>query len=56
MGFALIHKERKKASEVDCMVLVWDVKEQMATLVDEMAYTMLLTNCLQLALPKFMPT
>lgn len=37
--FALIHKERKKANEVASMVLVGDVKERIAILVDDMADT-----------------
>lgn len=37
--FALIHKERKKANEVDRMVLVGDVKDRVAILVDDMADT-----------------
>jgi len=37
--FALIHKERKKANEVDQMVLVGDVKNRVAVLVDDMADT-----------------
>jgi len=37
--FALIHKERKKANEVDQMVLVGDVKDRVAVLVDDMADT-----------------
>ncbi|XP_031346494.1 ribose-phosphate pyrophosphokinase 1 isoform X2 [Photinus pyralis] len=37
--FALIHKERKKANEVACMVLVGDVKDRVAILVDDMADT-----------------
>lgn len=37
--FALIHKERKKANEVASMVLVGDVKERVAILVDDMADT-----------------
>uniref|UniRef100_A0A1I8IDB1 ribose-phosphate diphosphokinase n=1 Tax=Macrostomum lignano TaxID=282301 RepID=A0A1I8IDB1_9PLAT len=37
--FALIHKERKKANEVDRMVLVGDVKDKVAILVDDMADT-----------------
>ncbi|KAJ8784304.1 hypothetical protein J1605_008455 [Eschrichtius robustus] len=37
--FALIHKERKKAKEVDRMVLVGDVKDHVAILVDDMADT-----------------
>ena len=28
VDFALIHKERKKANEVSCMVLVGDVKDK----------------------------
>ncbi|MEE6509470.1 hypothetical protein FKM82_026308 [Ascaphus truei] len=39
VDFALIHKERKKANEVDRMVLVGDVKEKVAILVDDMADT-----------------
>ncbi|KAH9285566.1 Ribose-phosphate pyrophosphokinase 1 [Echinococcus granulosus] len=37
--FALIHKERKRANEVDRMVLVGDVKGKVAILVDDMADT-----------------
>merc|ERR1712126_516990 len=37
--FALIHKERKKANEVESMVLVGDVKERVAILIDDMADT-----------------
>ncbi|KAM8710627.1 hypothetical protein ACLKA7_017279 [Drosophila subpalustris] len=37
--FALIHKERKKANEVASMVLVGDVKDKIAILVDDMADT-----------------
>jgi ribose-phosphate pyrophosphokinase len=37
--FALIHKERKKANEVACMVLVGDVKDRIAILLDDMADT-----------------
>uniref|UniRef100_A0A2K5LLY0 ribose-phosphate diphosphokinase n=1 Tax=Cercocebus atys TaxID=9531 RepID=A0A2K5LLY0_CERAT len=37
--FALIRKERKKANEVDRMVLVGDVKDRVAILVDDMADT-----------------
>jgi len=37
--FALIHKERKKANEVAEMVLVGDVKNRIAVLVDDMADT-----------------
>uniref|UniRef100_A0A6A7FNR4 Ribose-phosphate pyrophosphokinase 2 n=2 Tax=Hirondellea gigas TaxID=1518452 RepID=A0A6A7FNR4_9CRUS len=37
--FALIHKERKKANEVVSMVLVGDVKDKVAILVDDMADT-----------------
>ncbi|XP_077984915.1 ribose-phosphate pyrophosphokinase 2 [Glandiceps talaboti] len=39
VDFALIHKERKKANEVACMVLVGDVKDRVAILVDDMADT-----------------
>jgi len=37
--FALIHKERKRANEVSSMVLVGDVKNKVAILVDDMADT-----------------
>nr|XP_015905610.2 ribose-phosphate pyrophosphokinase 2 isoform X2 [Parasteatoda tepidariorum] len=37
--FALIHKEREKANEVSSMVLVGDVKDKIAILVDDMADT-----------------
>ncbi|OMH86157.1 Ribose-phosphate pyrophosphokinase 2 [Zancudomyces culisetae] len=39
LDFALIHKERKKANEVSRMVLVGDVKNKIAILVDDMADT-----------------
>ncbi|VDN08695.1 unnamed protein product [Dibothriocephalus latus] len=39
VDFALIHKERKRANEVDRMVLVGDVKGRAAILVDDMADT-----------------
>uniref|UniRef100_A0A8C6KGH6 ribose-phosphate diphosphokinase n=1 Tax=Nothobranchius furzeri TaxID=105023 RepID=A0A8C6KGH6_NOTFU len=39
VDFALIHKERKKANEVDRMVLVGDVRDRVAILVDDMADT-----------------
>ncbi|CAF1045346.1 unnamed protein product [Didymodactylos carnosus] len=39
IDFALIHKERKRASEIDSMVLVGDVKNRIAILVDDMADT-----------------
>ncbi|RDD46811.1 Ribose-phosphate pyrophosphokinase 1 [Trichoplax sp. H2] len=39
VGFALIHKERQKANEVARMVLVGDVKDTTAILVDDMADT-----------------
>lgn len=39
VDFALIHKERKKANEVDRMVLVGDVKDRVAIMVDDMADT-----------------
>ncbi|KAB1276060.1 Ribose-phosphate pyrophosphokinase 1 [Camelus dromedarius] len=39
VDFALIHKERKKANEVDQMVLVGDVKGRVTVLVDDMADT-----------------
>ncbi|XP_036895251.1 ribose-phosphate pyrophosphokinase 2-like [Sturnira hondurensis] len=37
VDFALIHKERKKVSEVDRIVLVGDVKDRVAVVVDCMA-------------------
>jgi len=37
--FALIHKERKKANEVESMVLVGNVKDKVAVLIDDMADT-----------------
>ena len=39
VGFALIHKERKKANEVESMVLVGDVGGRTAVIVDDMADT-----------------
>jgi len=39
VDFALFHKERKKANEVSRMVLVGNVKEKIAILVDDMADT-----------------
>jgi len=39
VDFALIHKERKKANEVASMVLVGDVRDRCAILVDDMADT-----------------
>uniref|UniRef100_A0A8C6W3S2 Ribose-phosphate pyrophosphokinase N-terminal domain-containing protein n=1 Tax=Nannospalax galili TaxID=1026970 RepID=A0A8C6W3S2_NANGA len=39
VGFALIHKGQKKASEVDHVILVRDVKGHVAILVDDMADT-----------------
>lgn len=39
VDFALIHKERKKANEVSSMVLVGDVRDRIAILVDDMADT-----------------
>jgi len=39
VDFALIHKERKRANEVDRMVLVGDVQGRVAILVDDMADT-----------------
>ncbi|KAL1783434.1 ribose-phosphate pyrophosphokinase 1 [Sigmodon hispidus] len=39
VDFALIHKGRKKTSEVDRMMLVGDVKDRVAILVDDMADT-----------------
>ncbi|KAI5250924.1 Ribose-Phosphate Pyrophosphokinase 1 [Manis pentadactyla] len=37
VDFALIHKKQKKASEVKPMVIVGDVKDHVAILVDDMA-------------------
>ena len=39
VDFALIHKERKRANEVASMVLVGDVMQRTAILVDDMADT-----------------
>lgn len=39
VDFALIHKERKKANEIASMVLVGDVSNRVAILVDDMADT-----------------
>lgn len=39
VNFALIHKERKRANEVASMILVGDVKDRCAVLVDDMADT-----------------
>jgi len=39
VDFALIHKERRRANEVAAMVLVGDVKNKVAILVDDMADT-----------------
>jgi len=39
LDFALIHKERKKANEVASMVLVGDVKDRIAIIIDDMADT-----------------
>lgn len=36
---AIIHKERKKANEVSGMILVGDVKDKVALIVDDMADT-----------------
>lgn len=38
-GFALIHKERPRPNEVGRMVLVGDVEDKVAILVDDMADT-----------------
>jgi len=39
VDFALIHKERKKANQIELMVLVGDVSGKIAILVDDMADT-----------------
>ncbi|KAM0749406.1 ribose-phosphate pyrophosphokinase [Meredithblackwellia eburnea MCA 4105] len=39
LSFALFHKERKKANEIARMVLVGDVKDKTAILIDDMADT-----------------
>jgi ribose-phosphate pyrophosphokinase len=39
VDFALIHKERKIANEVEKMTLVGDIKDKTAILVDDMADT-----------------
>lgn len=42
IDFALIHKERKRANEIDSMVLVGDVMNRVAILVDDMAGKLIL--------------
>ena len=44
MEFSFIHKERKKANEVDWMVLVSGMKDHMAILMEDMA-DMCSTTC-----------
>lgn len=39
VDFALIHKERKRANEVDRMVLVGDVRDRVAILIDDIIDT-----------------
>ena len=39
LGFALIHKERARPNEVSKMVLVGDVRDRVAIIVDDMADT-----------------
>jgi len=39
LGFALIHKERARPNEVSRMVLVGDVRDRIAIIVDDMADT-----------------
>lgn len=39
LGFALIHKERARPNEVSRMVLVGDVRDRVAIIVDDMADT-----------------
>ena len=39
LGFALIHKERARPNEVSRMVLVGDVRDKIAIIVDDMADT-----------------
>jgi len=39
VGFALIHKVRKKTNDVKSMMLVGDVKDRIAILIDDMADT-----------------
>ena len=39
LGFALIHKERPRPNEVSRMVLVGDVRDRIAIIVDDMADT-----------------
>jgi ribose-phosphate pyrophosphokinase len=52
VDFALIHKERAKANEVARMVLVGDVKDKIAVLVDDMADTCgTLVGSLKIMLP-----
>ena len=52
VDFALIHKERKKANEVASMVLVGDVTNRTAILVDDMADT---CGTICLACDKYVP-
>ena len=52
VDFALIHKERKKANEVASMVLVGDVTNRTAILVDDMADT---CGTIYLACDKYVP-
>jgi ribose-phosphate pyrophosphokinase len=52
-GFALIHKERKKANEVQSMVLVGDVSNRTGIIVDDMADT---CGTLVLAAAKYVTT
>jgi phosphoribosylpyrophosphate synthetase len=44
IDFALIHKERKRANEIDSMVLVGDVTKRIAILVDDMAGMNIIQN------------
>lgn len=46
LGFdlAIIHKERKKANEVDNMVLVGDVKDKIAILIDDMVIYLIINH------------
>uniref|UniRef100_A0A914XU02 ribose-phosphate diphosphokinase n=1 Tax=Panagrolaimus superbus TaxID=310955 RepID=A0A914XU02_9BILA len=39
VDFALIHKERKRANEVEKMTLVGDVKDKIAILIDDLVDT-----------------
>jgi hypothetical protein len=53
IDFALIHKERKRANEIDSMVLVGDVTKRIAILVDDMAGMNISKICFCIFLNKY---